>query len=302
MYLAKTKSLHYPHNLFREIGINDIMATDDMIRNLETLLSNESNILNEKEKKAVTLYFKEGLSMQQIAGELERSLERIRQILYKALHILRHPAHVDYIRTGGETRRLESIKEEIRMAEIELQRIKKEIKDLTEKQPEMKGYATPDVNEKAAVDIMDEAVLHQVPRPSDLALRHMDFYDACCKFNISTRAYNMLKRAGVDNMYQLSLYSIKDLLKVRNAGRKSVGEITSMLERFSIQLPYEIEDELDEPVDIKFRTRRLTDFIHEHSLYTYRLFIEGIKGMGDEELDDLVIEFKKSVFKKFNMA
>lgn len=49
------------------------------------------------------------------------------------------------------------------------------------------------------------------------------------ELDLSVRAYNCLKRAGIDTLSQLIRLEEKDLLKIRNLGKKCLKEVKSVL-------------------------------------------------------------------------
>ena len=49
--------------------------------------------------------------------------------------------------------------------------------------------------------------------------------------DLSIRAYNILKRAGFDYVEQIIDFSLKDLLSIRNMGRKSADEVMTLITR-----------------------------------------------------------------------
>ena len=53
---------------------------------------------------------------------------------------------------------------------------------------------------------------------------------------LSVRSYNCLKRAGVHSVRQLQSMSEKDLMGIRNLGRKSLEEIKHRLEEAQVQM------------------------------------------------------------------
>ena len=54
--------------------------------------------------------------------------------------------------------------------------------------------------------------------------------------DLSVRSYNCLKRAGIDTLQQLAKLSYRDLINVRNLGRKSVNEIIEKLKEYGYEI------------------------------------------------------------------
>lgn len=56
------------------------------------------------------------------------------------------------------------------------------------------------------------------------------------ELDLSVRSYNCLKRAGINTIYELTLKSAADMMKVRNLGKKSLEEVESKLAAFNLTL------------------------------------------------------------------
>jgi len=63
------------------------------------------------------------------------------------------------------------------------------------------------------------------------------------QLDLTVRSYNCLKRAGIDWVYELTSKSLKDLMRVRNMGRKSIEEIEGILKGLGLKLRQEENDE-----------------------------------------------------------
>lgn len=69
------------------------------------------------------------------------------------------------------------------------------------------------------------------------------------ELDLSVRAYNCLKRAGITTLEQLSMMTIEDFLHVRNLGRKSMEEVIKKLKEYGIEIKEEREEPLIENSD-----------------------------------------------------
>lgn len=56
------------------------------------------------------------------------------------------------------------------------------------------------------------------------------------ELDLSVRSYNCLKRGGINTIYELTLKTADDLLKIRNLGKKSLEEIETKLAEFELSL------------------------------------------------------------------
>jgi len=53
--------------------------------------------------------------------------------------------------------------------------------------------------------------------------------------SLSTRAFNCLKAAGINSLYELSEYHKHDIYIFRNIGRKTVIELEQLMDRYNIK-------------------------------------------------------------------
>jgi len=65
------------------------------------------------------------------------------------------------------------------------------------------------------------------------------------ELNLSIRAYNCLKRAGISTVGQLKALSDEELLKIRNLGRKSAEEVKNKLKMLKIDTSESVESKID---------------------------------------------------------
>ena len=56
------------------------------------------------------------------------------------------------------------------------------------------------------------------------------------KFNLSVRTYNCFKRYEIKTLDDLIQYTEKDLMKLRNFGKKGLIEIKNLLEEYNLSL------------------------------------------------------------------
>jgi DNA-directed RNA polymerase subunit alpha len=56
------------------------------------------------------------------------------------------------------------------------------------------------------------------------------------ELDLSVRAYNCLKRAGINSVAELVLKNQDDMMKVRNLGRKSLEEVEQKLQGLGLSL------------------------------------------------------------------
>ena len=56
------------------------------------------------------------------------------------------------------------------------------------------------------------------------------------ELDLSVRAYNCLKRAGINTVEELTKMTEEDMMKVRNLGRKSLEEVQQKLAEVGLSL------------------------------------------------------------------
>ena len=61
------------------------------------------------------------------------------------------------------------------------------------------------------------------------------------ELDLSVRSFNCLKRAGINTVEDLTTKTEEDMMKVRNLGKKSLGEVINKLHSFGLDLRAEDE-------------------------------------------------------------
>ena len=56
------------------------------------------------------------------------------------------------------------------------------------------------------------------------------------ELELSVRSFNCLKRAGINNVQELTNKTPDDMMKVRNLGRKSLEEVLAKLDELGLSL------------------------------------------------------------------
>jgi len=78
------------------------------------------------------------------------------------------------------------------------------------------------------------------------------------QLNLSVRAMNCLRRSGIDTVGELISTDVKDLLSMRNFGRKSKNEIDEKLKALGLSLSTGIDDAKSQPKK-KSRSKKSTE-------------------------------------------
>lgn len=159
-------------------------------------LLEEVEKLGDRQELVITLRYRSYLTLEDVAKELHVTRERVRQIEAKAIRILRSRESLNHWLLVPMERLLEAQRER---DELKLKLITLGRTEDLEPEPKLKSVG---------IDEMD----------------------------LSVRAYNCLKRAGVNTLEDLQKINQKDLMKVRNMGRKSLEEIIAKAEGYGITI------------------------------------------------------------------
>lgn len=171
-------------------------------------------------KEQRVLEFRFGLkgefkTLKQMGAYLGNAPERIRQIEQVALRKLKHHSRSLYLRILTES--------SAQLLECGLQQT---IHALHE---EKAKKLLDDINRGHKVVNFTAAQFQALARSVD-------------EIEISVRAYNTLKNAGIKNIWELVQNNERDMLRSRNFGRKSIGEIKEILAKMGLHLDTHFDD------------------------------------------------------------
>jgi len=181
--------------------------------------------LTEREFIVLKLRNEQNLTLEETGKIFGVTRERVRQVETKALKKLENRREEIICEDLWE--QSEKLHEQYEKELNELEAFTTKIKDVNEW---IKNNAPQDIKQ-----IIEQAHKYNDSRPID-------------ELNLSTRAYNCLKRARINTIQDLKEKSINDLIKVRNMGRKSLQEIISQLNGLKINLKQEIEEDEDDDI------------------------------------------------------
>ena len=210
----KVKDLEYPLNLIYAIFDDE---ADGIIENADTISDFNGSVeyvlhtLSERERTVLKYRFVDLMTYEEVGKLYNITRERIRQVEAKALRKLRHPSRAKYLKCG-----VSGIIEDIRTDYFN------KFADLENKLIELIN-----LNTKTANGIVCGAEIRRKYTPTDLKIEDMD---------LSVRAYNCLKRTGIDDLQQLAKLSYDDLARIRNLGKKCVGEIIERLKEYGYDI------------------------------------------------------------------
>lgn len=202
----------WPYNLMDDVFGEpwvDVL-TDDQIAGISAAIAG----LTEREKESLLLYYRDGMTLDAIAGEYGLTRERVRQIIGKAVRKLRAPHRKNLMMCGvkGAEERcyLTHYRNELDKESAALQAYEKQL-------------------DEKKVQLCDAAMGMRAPDmpPSSCG---MDL----CEMDLSVRSYNVLRRAGcwtLDDV--IKVVESGKMLNIRNMGRKSAEEIIDKIYRLT---------------------------------------------------------------------
>ena len=202
---------NYPISLLKaiycnnEVIIGDEKSEKELANNFEYVLD---NYLNRDEASVIRLRFCAKLTLEDCAKMLNITRECVRQKEQRALRKLRHPARKDMILAPHKlyedmTEKKKILQEKNIELNNDIDKTLRQINILTEA---LKGIGVK-INEPE----VDMEGLTLAKNINDLGL--------------SVRAYNCLKRAGINTVADLTNKTEKEMLVVRNLGQRSFEEV-----------------------------------------------------------------------------
>ena len=208
--------IDYPMNLIyavfgehKQVAINDEKSVKEVESNIDYILC---NLMEAKEANVLRMRFKGKLSLDEVAKILDLTRERVRQIETRALRKMRHPS------------RAKAIFAPYRLS----QEIKERTEILNQKNKELADNITKCLDQidtlSKALDSVGIKVVTEKPNTYVTTLaRNIN------EFEFSVRAYNCMKRAGINTIGDLTEKTEEEMRQVRNLGRLGLQEIKDKL-------------------------------------------------------------------------
>lgn len=200
--------------------------------------------LSPREKQAVDLRYKEDYILDEIAEVLGVTRERSRQLVRKAIRKLTGYKYRIYFECGVKEAKAyeetQALMHDITEKRCEYakkrQELEKYLSDITTCvdlqhviQKSLKTGNITQSNFDTFVKLFSQYQQLEPPALPDTALPVEDM-------NLSPRAYNILKRAGINTLGDILKLSLAELQRLRWAGTKSCMEIVAKVEDFGYQL------------------------------------------------------------------
>lgn len=190
----------YPFNLAKAI-----LGEEDALKIYLPGIEQALATLTEREVLVLRHRFKDLWTLQGVANEIGVTRERIRQIEAKAIRKLRHPSRNALFRGVPYV--------EIKTERGYFCKLKQEYDQLAE-----------------AYQVLSNRPAEEVVRENDVLNRHI------AESELSIRSINCLLRAGKYTYGDVAKMSLRELMQVRNLGRKSLEEIVCRLRDCGLEL------------------------------------------------------------------
>ena len=186
----------------------------DIPLDVEDTIENALDTLAERSNNVIHMRYWEGLTVTEIAEQIEKIPDDVRNIIGRSLNRLRNKAHAPYIKHGEKFYRGERYKrlqDEIAFEKHEVAKLEQELADLHKRKAEIKvlicrGLEVDDFEEVAEIIDSDNI------RISELGL--------------SVRVQNAIEHNGIHTIGELREFCReKCLLAIRHLGRKGAEEV-----------------------------------------------------------------------------
>lgn len=195
----------YPQNLIVKLGWDIELVYDNFETRLQEM--RDTNYLNEREYDYLLQLYKDQLTLEEIGSKNFLSRERVRQIVAKAIRKLQY--RHKYFMFGKLTQPYEEA-----------------LKEFEQIKNDLISRWTYEEAQKIVDDYW-----------KDRKEEGMKIYDSdeVLELDLSVRACNCLRRAGIDTVGKLKELNPKKILKIKNMGKKCQKEILDKMQEFGIE-------------------------------------------------------------------
>ena len=221
---SEIKEMDWPRNLYAVMGWRESDPLDHISEECEADIALCLSGLTDREKDVIRKRYIRQMTFDDIGKEFGVGKERVRQIEAKAMRKLNHPYN-----DGGYILRFG-----IR-AYIE-RRVNKQVDELLEiRTKEMLNQYR---QKMVALETESKETIQKTIQDEVMAMEVEEL-------GLSVRAYNCLKRGFCDTVKDIvtKYPTLEEAEKIRNLGRRSMEEISTVLAGYGIKWPKNSEDE-----------------------------------------------------------
>lgn len=191
------------------------IAVDAVPEDLMASIEYVVHTLTERERTILLMYCKDKMTLKEIGQQIGVTLERVRQVLAKAFRKLRWRDREKFIRYGVKGVMINESEHAARLAvEQERERAANEARFLR-REAEKGCQGEQAIRET----VMSTPSIDAIPIET---------------LNLNIRPYNCLIRQQIYTIGDIMKLSQKELIKVRNLGRKSYAEVVESLEHIGL--------------------------------------------------------------------
>lgn len=226
-------SNNYPNNLIRKIYDDDKDENKHVNTTYLKGLYEQIETLNEKEKLTLNLRFEKELTLGECSVELGLSSARIAQIVHSALRKLRHSSRRNHHRA---------------VPKHQLKALARTNNALTDENELLKAVLRAVINKE--IDPQDLIIVTELDALTQLLFTTIE------QLGLSTRAYNALKRSGVNTFEGIINQTESGLLKMNNFGQGSLVEIKKLMNTHNLTFGSIIDRQIITTDDIEIFTRQ----------------------------------------------
>ena len=236
--LREDMSSQYPQNLYRAIFGTPVepesaeelghMLGDRGALEIAMVLANLSN----READVLRYRYQQCRTYEEISYGFDLSKERIRQIEHKALRKMKRSTVARLLKIGvvawleeqvqAEAKSIADAEVPRRVYDILTERIAFAEEHMQKREEEVLRLAR-DGDQQDVKTILAE----------NITIEEME---------LSVRAYNCLKRAGLNNMADIVAKTHSEMMCIRNLGRKSLEEVEQKVKELGFELKPEVEE------------------------------------------------------------
>ena len=206
--LGRSTDEEWPINLLLDIGIVcNVKEADSIEKNLLYVMDS----LKERDKQILILRYKEGKTYEEMSEIIGVCKQRSQELEHKILRNLSRPERIDVICNGKESvnsyhKHKDEFVDSLSQLKSDIQTIREQI----EEKP-----TTSNNTEGAGTSIYEKPISY---------------------LGLSVRAYNCLKRSGLQTIKDLGDMTREKLLHTRNLGPRTVEEIINKAREFGFDI------------------------------------------------------------------
>lgn len=202
--------LEYPETLLKALNITDETEGyyEYIIPDFDENFEKAAEILTERERYCIVSYYKDMMSLDQTGKAINVTTERVRQIISKGLRRLMHKTSM-FTTPKDKYYLISQTEKEEMIAKFEAE-LRTSYEEMTyEKALEI--VRAKEESDRSRITSIEE-------------------------LELSIRTYNCLRRGGIATVEELTQKTYRDMLMIRNLGKKSLKELMEKMQSIGLSL------------------------------------------------------------------